>query len=259
MSDPNMLDMGKAKLGQFGVYFAEFRKNLIHVLIVFLLLILILAPFAQEIYHFIATPLQQKLPANAHMIATDITATFVAPIKLVFFVSLILIFPFIFFKIYVFLKNALYIRERKFFYIFLPASVSLFYGGIALGYYFILPSVLGFFIRISPESVIPMTDIHQYLLFCIKFFFVLGLIFQVPLLILLLIYLGLVQVETLKSKRAYIFIFCFFIAMFVTPPDILSMAIGGSLIYLLFELGLILSCFIKPSHIHKSENYVTKK
>lgn len=239
----------KNSLGKFGEYFAEFRRHLIHVLIVFVVLFLLLAPFAAEIYHVIAMPLQQKLPIQSHMIATDITATFVAPIKLVFFICLILLFPFVFYKIYAFLKTAMFVRERTFFYIFFPASIFLFYGGIALGYFFILPSVLGFFISMSPDSVIPMTDIHQYLIFCIKFFFILGLIFQIPLLIMLLIYLGLVRIETLKSKRAYIFILCFFTAMFITPPDVLSMAIGGSMIYLLFEIGLIFAQFIsKPAY-----------
>ena len=239
------------KLGQFGLYFAELRRNLIHVLIAFAVIFITLVPFANTIYNLIATPLQAKLPANAHMIATDITSTFVAPIKLVFFVTLMLLFPFIFYKIYVFLKNALYVKEKKIFFFFFPTSIFLFYFGIALGYFIILPAVLGFFMGISPESVTPMTDIQQYLLFCIKFFFILGLIFQVPLLIMVMIYFGLVKIETVKKNRPYIFIFCFFIAMFVTPPDILSMAIGGMMIYLLFELGLFFAHFLKQPTYEK--------
>lgn len=244
------IDASQPKTHQFIAYFAELRRNIIHVVLALIVLLFSLMPFANTIYDVIAKPLLAKLPANAHMIATDITATFVAPIKLVFFISLILLFPFIFYKIYVFLKNALYLREKKIFYLFFPTSIVLFYLGIALGYFLILPAVLGFFMQMSPDSVTPMTDMHQYLLFCIKFFFILGLIFQVPLFIMLLIYFGWVKVDTLKKNRAYILIFCFFIAMFITPPDILSMAIGGSLIFLLVELGLFFSYFLSPAY-HK--------
>ncbi|WP_179998561.1 twin-arginine translocase subunit TatC [Acinetobacter sp. YH12239] len=238
----------KKPLSHFSDYFEEFRRNLIHVVIGFLVIFVGLVPFANKIYNAIALPLQAKLPANAHMIATDITSTFVAPIKLVFFVTLIILFPFIFYKLYVFLKHALYLKERKIFFFFFPSSIVLFYSGIALGYFFILPAVLGFFIGVSPDSVTPMTDIQQYLLFCIKFFFVLGLIFQVPLVIMITVYWGLVDIETIQKNRPYIFIFCFFIAMFVTPPDILSMAIGGTMIYLLFEIGLLFSRILSQSN-----------
>lgn len=238
------------KLGRFGFYFGELRRQLIHILIVFTVVFVCLVPFSTNIYDAIATPLQAKLPAHAHMIATDITSTFVAPIKLVFFTTLILLFPVIFYKIYAFLRDALYVKERKIFFFFFPTSIALFYIGIALGYFIILPAVLGFFMGVSPDSVTPMTDIQQYLLFCMKFFFILGLIFQVPLLIMVLVYFGVVNIQTIQKNRAYIFIFCFFIAMFVTPPDILSMAVGGSLIYLLFELGLFFSQFLKQSAYH---------
>lgn len=239
------------KIGQFGFYFAELRRNLIHILICFGIIFAALVPYANSIYNVIAIPLKAKLPANAHMIATDITSTFIAPIKLVFFITLILLFPFIFYKIYLFLKNALYVKEKKIFFFFFSTSLFLFYSGIALGYFVILPAVLGFFVGISPESVTPMTDIQQYLLFCIKFFFILGLIFQVPLLVMVMVHFNLVNILTIKKNRHYIFIFCFFIAMFITPPDILSMMIGGTIIYLLFELGLFFSHFCKATTYEK--------
>ena len=229
----------KETTSNFIRYFSEFRRMLIHTVILFFVTFLCLAPFSKYIYAFLARPLQSKLPVNAHMIATDITSTFVAPFKLVFFVSVALLIPFIFFKIYSFLKSALYLNEKKVFFIFFPISILLFYTGVSLGYFFILPKVLGFFIGIAPETVIPMTDINQYLMFCIKFFLVLGFVFQLPLITVILIYFNVVERETLKSKRPYIFVICFFIAMFITPPDILSMAIAGCFMYLLFELGLI--------------------
>ncbi|WP_227591203.1 twin-arginine translocase subunit TatC [Acinetobacter shaoyimingii] len=229
------------KKSNFSVYFTEFRKILIQILVTFFALFLCLTPFAKKIYTFLALPLQHKLPAHAHMIATDITSTFIAPFKLVFFVVLALLVPFIFFKLYSFIKSALFINEKKVFFLFFPLSIFLFYSGVGLGYFTVLPTVLNFFIGMAPEAVIPMTDINEYLMFCIKFFLILGLVFQLPLLILILVYFHIIPIETLTNQRKYIFVGCFFVAMFITPPDILSMGIAALFMYLLFELGIILS------------------
>lgn len=233
------------KKSNFSIYFTEFRKILIQILVTFFVLFLCLSPFAKKIYVFLALPLQQKLPAHAHMIATDITSTFIAPFKLVFFVVLALLVPFIFFKFYSFIKSALFLNEKKVFFLFLPLSIGLFYLGVSFGYFTILPTVLNFFIGMAPEAVIPMTDINEYLMFCIKFFLILGFVFQLPLLILILVYFSIVSIETLTSKRKYIFVGCFFVAMFITPPDIFSMGVAGFFMYLLFELGIILSKTVK--------------
>lgn len=225
-------------LSQFNFYLTEVRKNLIFIIIFFLIVFIGLAPFSKKIYSFLAEPLQKILPANAHMIATDITSTFVAPFKLVFFVTVLLLIPFIFFRICAFLKTALYVQEKQAIFLFCFISTLLFYSGVLLGYLFILPTVLHFFVSIAPDSVVPMTDINQYLIFCMKFFMVLGLVFQLPLLIVILIYFNIISLEVLENKRAYAIVISFFIAMFITPPDIFSMAIAGCFIYLLYEIGV---------------------
>lgn len=245
--------VGEKNKSKFFEYFVEFRKIIIHTVFIFFIVFICLTPFSKDIYSFLALPLQNKLPHDAHMIATDITSTFVAPFKLVFFLTLALLIPFIFYKIYSFLKSALYLNEKKVFFIFFPISNILFYLGIGLGYFFILPTVLNFFISMAPESVTPMTDINEYLMFCIKFFLILGLVFQLPLFTIILIYFNIVDIETLKNKRPYVFVICFFIAMFITPPDIMSMGIAGIFMYLLFEFGLFLSVLIsmfnKQAHL----------
>lgn len=243
MDKENKLELIEPE-SNFFIYFAEIRKYLIQILLFLLILFIVLSPFSKEIYQFLAQPLLSKLPTQAHMIATDITSTFVAPFKLVFFLTLIISIPFIFFKIYSFIQSAVYQAERKVFFIFLLLSISLFYFGFFVGYYFILPKILEFFLSVAPDSVIPMTDINQYLVFCIKLFLILGLIFQLPLMIFLLIYLNVVERQKLAEKRVFVFIFCFFVAMFITPPDILSMSIGGIMMYMLFELGMLISLFI---------------
>ena len=228
-------------LSKFNFYLKEVRKNLIFIMVFFFLIFIGLAPFSKNIYNVLATPLQKILPVDAHMIATDITSTFVAPFKLVFFVTILVLIPFVFLRVYYFLQDALYVKEKKAIFFFLLMSTLLFYLGVLAGYLYILPMVLNFFVGIAPDAVTPMTDIHQYLIFCIKFFMILGLVFQLPLLIVILIYFNVISLETLSNKRAYAIVISFFIAMFITPPDIFSMAIAGCFIYFLYEIGLVLA------------------
>ncbi|WP_099092669.1 twin-arginine translocase subunit TatC [Acinetobacter larvae] len=237
-----------AKDHGFVFYFSEIRRHLIHIVIFFAIIFIALAPFSKHLYNFLTIPLQAKLPLNSHMIATDITSTFVAPFKLIFFISFIALIPFIFYKIYYFLNTALYKNEKKALQIFFVVSVVLFYLGVLVGYIFVLPQVLNFFLGIAPDAVTPMTDINKYLMFCIKLFIVIGFIFQLPLMTVLAIYFNMIELDKLKQKRRFVIVACFFIAMFITPPDIFSMAVAGSFMYLLFELGLLLASLFTKRH-----------
>ena len=115
----------------------------------------------------------------------------------------------------------------------------LFYTGVAFAYFVVLKSVLGFFIKFSPDSVLPMTDIDSYLHFVMKLFLVFGATFEIPVITLLLVLAGVVTVQSLADKRRYIIVACFGVAAIVTPPDGLSMILLAVPMWLLFELGLI--------------------
>ena len=146
--------------------------------------------------------------------------------------------PFIIYQLWSFVKPALYEKEKTLALPLLLSSISLFYIGVAFAYFITLPSILHFFISVSPETVAPMTDINSYLSFCLKLFLVFGLTFEIPIITLVLILIGVVSTDQLIEKRKFIVVGCFFIAMFVTPPDALSMIMLAVPMWLLFELGL---------------------
>lgn len=214
------------------------RKHLFKIVGILLTLFFCLLPFANTTYQLLSEPLRAQLPINSTMIATDVTATFMAPFKLNFFVALLLAMPFIIYQLWTFVRPALYQEEKTLAPPLLIGSISLFYIGISFAYYIALPSILYFFIQISPETVAPMTDINSYLSFCLKLFLVFGFTFEIPIITLLLVLLGLVTTQQLVEKRRFIIVGCFFIAMFTTPPDALSMIMLAIPMWMLFELGL---------------------
>ena len=128
-------------------------------------------------------------------------------------------------------------------------SIVLFYLGVAFAYFITLPAILHFFISVSPESVAPMTDINSYLNFCLKLFLVFGLTFEIPIITLVLILIGVVSTQQLVEKRRFIIVGCFFVAMFVTPPDALSMIMLAVPMWLLFELGLLAGKLIEKRRL----------
>ena len=225
------------------------RKHLFKVIAVLIGLFFCLLPFANQTYQWLSEPLRAQLPASSTMIATDVTATFMAPFKLNFFVALMIAMPFILYQLWTFIKPALYAKEKSLALPLLIGSIVLFYTGISFAYFVALPSILHFFISVSPETVAPMTDINSYLSFCLKLFLVFGFTFEIPIITLVLILIGVVSTQTLVEKRRFIIVGCFFVAMFVTPPDALSMIMLAIPTWLLFELGLLAGKLIEKRRL----------
>jgi sec-independent protein translocase protein TatC len=235
--DASTIDAADAAM-PFVSHLIELRARLLRVLGVLIVLFFGLLYFRNNLYAAVAAPLRAVLPAGSQMIATDITAPFVAPFKLTFFVALFLSMPYVLFQLWGFISPALYKHERRIAIPLLISSTFLFYLGIAFVYFITLTPVLGFFARSAPHGVAIMTDINLYLDFFVRLSLVFGATFEIPVLVFLLIWSGIVSSASLTSKRAYIIVGCFFIAMFLTPPDALSMSMLAVPMWLLFEAGL---------------------
>lgn len=219
----------------------ELRTHLIKICVAILVIFLALVGFSRELYNFLSDPLVAQLPANSTMIATDITSNFMAPIRLTVFVAAFVAMPYILYQIWSFVAPGLYKKEKKIAIPILSSSIFLFYTGVAFSYFIVLKGVLKFFIMFAPQNVLPMTDIDSYLSFALKLFMVFGLTFEIPVVTLLLILVGIVSIQGLEDKRRYIIVGCFAVAAVVTPPDGVSMLMLAIPMWLLFELGLLLA------------------
>ena len=233
----------------------ELRTHLIKVCVAVLLIFLILVGFSRDLYNILSDPLVAQLPANSTMIATDITSNFMAPIRLTIFVAAFLAMPYILYQIWSFVAPGLYKKEKKIAIPVLLSSIFLFYAGVAFSYFIVLKGVLKFFITFAPQNVLPMTDIDSYLSFALKLFMVFGLTFEIPVVTLLLILVGIVSIQSLEDKRRYIIVGCFGVAAVVTPPDGVSMLMLAIPMWLLFELGLFLAkILIKEEQVKEERN-----
>ncbi|MAD48631.1 MAG: twin-arginine translocase subunit TatC [Gammaproteobacteria bacterium] len=219
----------------------ELRTRLIRILIFMGLLSMIGIPFASEIYAFVASPLLDILPQGSAMIATQVTSPFMAPLKLVLFSALLVTMPYLFYEIWMFMSPGLYKNEKSFIAPLMISTILLFSSGVAFAYFVVCPIIFKFFIGVAPESIMVMTDISEYLNFIIKLIFAFGIAFEIPVATFLLIRAGIVQKETLVKARPYLIILFFVIGMLLTPPDIFSQLFLALPMWLLFEVGLLIS------------------
>ena len=221
-------------------HLVELRDRLLRSLLIVLLLFLPLFYFANDLYSYLSAPLTALLPEGTSMIATDVTSPFFAPFKLTLVLAIFAAIPFILHQIWSFIAPGLYQHEKKVAIPLLFSSILLFYTGVAFAYFVVFPLIFGFFTSTGPENVAMMTDISSYLNFVLKLFFAFGIVFEIPIATLLLLWSGATTVESLKEKRAYVIVGCFIVGMLLTPPDVISQTLLALPMWLLFESGIIL-------------------
>ena len=219
----------------------ELRSSLIRILICFGFLALVGIPFSSDIYTFAASPLLEILPSGSSMIATQVTSPLMAPLKLVFFSALLITMPYLFYEMWMFMSPGLYKKEKVFIAPLMLSTIFLFLSGVAFAYFIVCPIIFKFFIGVAPESISVMTDINQYMNFVIKLIFAFGIAFEIPVATFLLIKSEIVKKETLVKARPYLVIVFFVFGMLLTPPDIFSQLFLAIPMWVLFELGLLVS------------------
>jgi sec-independent protein translocase protein TatC len=202
--------------------------------------------YVEDIYGFLVKPLVSAASDDSkRMIYTGLTEAFVTYIKLAVFAGVIISFPVIAWQIYAFCAPGLYANEKKFFIPFLVVSPALFFIGAAFVYYFVFPVAWEFFLSFEMpggEGVLPIqleAKISEYLSLVTTLIIAFGLTFQLPLVVVLLVKIGLVTVDQLRHFRKYAVVGILTVAAFITPPDVLSQILLAAPLYLLYELSII--------------------
>lgn len=213
----------------------------------FVIVFIVFFPFANKIYALLAAPLLSKLPAGGQMIATAVTTPFFVPMKVAMMAAFIVSLPHTMYQLWAFIAPGLYAHEKKFMIPMIVASSALFLAGMAFAYFLVFPVVFGFIVGTAPVGVAVMTDIGNYLDFVLTLFFAFGLAFQVPIAVVMAVRFGWVSINQLKEARGYVVVGAFVIGAIFTPPDIISQFMLAVPIWLLYELGIIVATFTKPT------------
>lgn len=237
----------------FVSHLVELRDRLLKMVLAIGILFICLFPFSEYIYAWLADPLVSALPEGATMIATEVASPFLIPFKLVLMLSVFLAVPVLLYQIWAFIAPGLYKHEKRLVIPLVVSSTLLFYLGCLFAYYVVFPLIFAFFTGIAPEGVEVATDISKYLDFVILIFFAFGVAFEVPVATFLLVAIGVTTPDDLVKKRPYIIVGAFVIGMVLTPPDIISQTLLAIPMWILFEIGVLLSRRFLANKIAETE------
>lgn len=222
----------------------ELRSRLVRSIIAVIVVLLCLFPFAKQIYAVLAEPLLRVLPHGSTMIATDVTGTFLVPLKVTLMAAFLIALPYVLYQAWAFVAPGLYQHEKRLVLPVLVSSVVFFAIGMCFAYFVVFPVAFGFFAGYTPAGVQMMTDIDKYLSFVMTMFIAFGITFETPVVVVVLVRMGVVSVEKLRSFRPYVIVGAFVVGAIFTPPDVISQSLLAVPLWLLYELGLVLARFV---------------
>src|SRR3990170_3625717 len=222
-------------------HLVELRDRLLRAVIAIAVVFAPCAYFSRDLFTLIATPLIEKMPAGASMIATSVISPFMAPLKLSLFVALFAAMPYVLYQVWAFVAPGLYKHEKNFAVPLVVSSIVLFYAGAAFAHFVVFPIMFAFLTTTAPTCVQVMTDMANYLDFVLLLYFAFGVAFEIPVATVLLAATGMVRIETMAKSRGYVVLGIFVVAAFLTPPDAISQSFMAVPMYLLYEVGIVMS------------------
>ncbi len=244
MSD---LPQDNAPEESFFSHLVELRDRIIKASIAILVVFISMVYWAPDIFHALADPMLKALPAGAHMIVTDVTGSFFVPIKVTFMAAFVVALPVVIYQIWAFIAPGLYNHEKKLVLPIVISTYTLFLIGMAFAYFLVFPTVFGFMVQYNaPLGADMSTDIDKYLSFAMTTFLAFGFTFEVPVVVVVLVRMGIVTLAKLKEMRPYVIVGAFVVAAVATPPDVMSQLLLAVPLCILFEIGLMIARFYQP-------------
>ena len=232
----------------FVEHLMELRNRLVKAIVAIgvVAVVLFFFPGPGTLYDWLAKPLVAHLPAGATMIATSVISPFMVPLKILLMAAFLIALPVVLYQVWAFVAPGLYSHEKKLVMPLVISSTILFLGGVAFCYFIVFGQVFSFIQGFAPKSITAAPDIEAYLGFVLSMFLAFGLAFEVPIAVILLVRMGVVSIDKLRSFRGYFVVGAFVVAAVVTPPDVVSQLALAIPMCLLYELGIVAARLFLP-------------
>ncbi|WP_010233621.1 twin-arginine translocase subunit TatC [Clostridium arbusti] len=202
----------------------------------------ILIFFVTYIMDFITKPLKSM---HIEIIYTGLSESFSSQVKVSLIASVIVVSPIIFWQIWSFLKPALYQKEQLIFGSLFILGIFLFILGVVFAYIVVLHLSINFFVYTSGTSATPMISISKYVDFLFSFLLPFGIMFEIPIAIIILTRLGIITINQLTKSRKYVIFAIFIIAAILTPPDVISQISMAIPLIILYEISILACKLVK--------------
>jgi sec-independent protein translocase protein TatC len=220
----------------------ELRKRLILSFIAVGIGFILCYTFADSIFNILAAPLMKMMPKGGSLIFISVAEAFFTYMKVAFIAGIILTSPFILYQIWAFVAPGLYQKEKKYVVPFVLGGSFFFALGVFFGYFVAIPVGFKFLLGYATDFIKPMPSMKEYLSFSIKFLLAFGLVFEFPVVLVLLAKIGIIDAKMLARQRKYAILLIFIFAAAVTPsPDLISQVLMALPLMGLYELSILLS------------------
>ncbi len=209
--------------------------------------------FRHELTQLLQRPLQRMDPQIRGLQSLGITDSITISISISFYAGIAIAFPFLIYFLAEFVLPALTATEKRLMLPVIAASFALFLVGVLACYFWLLPTTVRFFFT-DAQSLgwTPNWTVREYYSFVTRFMLGFGLAFELPVVVLALVKLGLITYEFMARTRPYAFVLIFVLAVLITPtPDVLTMMAMGLPMYLLYESCIWIAWFIQRKQRRK--------
>jgi sec-independent protein translocase protein TatC len=196
--------------------------------------------FSVDILRLMASPLKKALGPEGTMIYTGLTDMIWIYIKIAFISGVILSVPYLFYEIWRFVPEGPKKASTRGMLPVLIISCFLFMAGAVFGYIFVIPFAFKFFLSFANENIQALPSVQEYMSLSFKFYIAFGIVFEVPVLVFFLSWIGFVSVDGFRRNRKYAILLAFIIGA-ILSPDVISQCMMAIPIILLYEVGIIVS------------------
>jgi sec-independent protein translocase protein TatC len=215
--------------------------------------------FSERLYRILVSPLIEIMPEGEGVIFTSLLAPFFTYLKTGLIAGVMLVAPYLFYQLWLFIAPGLYQHEKRYVIPFVSFSTVLFLAGALFGYFIVFPLVFRFFLGFENEYIQAMPSMNDTFSFALRLLFGFGIAFELPVVIFFLAKIGIVTPESLRKKRKYALLLMFVVGAIITPPDVISQVILALPLMLLYEFGIIVAKIGIRKKTKKEEVEVAQK
>ncbi|MBF0423099.1 MAG: twin-arginine translocase subunit TatC [Magnetococcales bacterium] len=227
----------------------ELRRRLTYSVVAIMVGFFACYAFAEEVFAFLVAPLKSVAGSHSKMIFTGLHEAFFTYMKVSFYAGLFLTAPFVLWQLWIFIAPGLYKNEKKVFLPFLVMTPVLFFTGATLAYTLVFPLVFKYFLSFSTPSMESLPSVREYLDLVLSLLFAFGIVFEMPVGLLLLIKVRLLSTKALVAKRKYFIVLAFIIAGLLVPPDPFSQVMAAIPLIILYEASIMIGRLLEKDQV----------
>jgi len=232
-------------------HLTELRVRVIRICFILFIAFFVCYHFGDKIIDFLLLPLKNSFSENGKIVYIGILDKVLTQFQLSFWSSVIISSPFWFYQLWLFIRPALYDKEVKVIRPFLLVGFFLFWCGICFGYFIVFPLVYPTLMNFGVAGIEANINLKDYIILTLKVLVLLGMLFQLPNIMIILGFMDMVTKQSLRALRGHVYVGFAVLSAMITPPDPMTMMMLWLPLVALYEFGILAVAFIVHPYLKR--------